>query len=138
MLKQLETQFPKAIRPKQLRALALTRRAVKANNPADLDEAQEILAELYAAGERDADTLGTYARTWWSRYELHRDAPSLRKSRDLYAEAFDLAPDDFYMGINGCCKKRLPGHSPLCSKCHSAKKFASVARAQVCNLGVAL
>jgi hypothetical protein len=109
MLKQLEVQFPKAIRPKQLRALALARRASKTNNIGDLDEAQEILAELYAAGERDPETLGIYGRTWMDRYELDQDEPSLRKSRDLYAEAFDAARDDYYTGINAAAKSVFLG-----------------------------
>ena len=104
MLKEIEAQFPKAIRPKQLRALALARRAVKTKNTDDLDEAQGILAELYAAGERDPETLGIYGRTWMDRYELDQDELSLRKSRDLYAEAFDAAHDDYYTGINAAAK----------------------------------
>jgi tetratricopeptide (TPR) repeat protein len=109
MLKQVEAQFPKAIRPKQLRALALARRAVKAKNPDELDEAQEILAELYVAGQRDPETLGIYARTWMDRYGLDQEEPSLRKSRELYAQAFDRAPDDYYTGINAAAKSVFLG-----------------------------
>jgi tetratricopeptide (TPR) repeat protein len=109
MLKQLEAQFPKAIRPKQLRALALARRATKTKNTDDLDEAQEILAELYAAKERDPETLGIYGRTWMDRYELDQEEASLRKSRDLYAEAFDAARDDYYTGINAAAKSVFLG-----------------------------
>jgi hypothetical protein len=104
MLKQVEAQFPKAIRPKQLRALALARRATKTKNLGELDEAQEVLAELYAAGERDPETLGIYGRTWMDRYETDHDEPSLRKSRDLYAQASDAAKDDYYTGINAAAK----------------------------------
>jgi hypothetical protein len=109
MLKELEAQFPKAIRPKQLRALALARRAAKTKNTDDLDEAQGILSELYAARERDPETLGIYGRTWMDRYELEQDEPSLRKSRDLYAEAFDAAQDDYYTGINAAAKSVFLG-----------------------------
>jgi tetratricopeptide (TPR) repeat protein len=109
MLKQLEVQFPKAIRPKQLRALALARRAAKMKNADELDEAQEIMAELYAAGERDPETLGIYGRTWMDRYEADQDAASLRRSRDLYAQAFDGARDDYYTGINAAAKSVLLG-----------------------------
>jgi hypothetical protein len=62
MLRQVETHFPKAILPKQLRALVLARRAAKTKNTGELDEAQSIVAELYAAGERDPETLGIYGR----------------------------------------------------------------------------
>jgi tetratricopeptide (TPR) repeat protein len=109
MLKQLEAQFPKAIRPKQLRALALARRAAKTKNAEGLDEAQAILAELYAAGERDPETLGILARTWMDRYEAEPDSASLQKSRDLYAEAFDAARDDYYTGINAAAKSVFLG-----------------------------
>jgi tetratricopeptide (TPR) repeat protein len=109
MLKQVEAQFPKAIRPKQLRALALARRAAKSKNKDELDEAQEILARLRAAGEHDPETLGIYGRTWMDRYEAEQDEPSLRKSRDLYAQAFDGARDDYYTGINAAAKSVLLG-----------------------------
>jgi tetratricopeptide (TPR) repeat protein len=109
MLKDLEAQFPKAIRPKQLRALALARQAAKAKNAEYLDEAQAILAELYEAGERDPETLGILARTWMDRYEADQDLESLHKSRDLYAEAFEAARDDYYTGINAAAKSVFIG-----------------------------
>ena len=109
MLKQVEAQFPRAIRPKQLQALALARRAAKTKNAADLDEAQAILAELYAAGERDPETLGILGRTWMDRYEIDQDTASLQKSRNLYAEAFDAARDDYYTGINAAAKSVFLG-----------------------------
>jgi tetratricopeptide (TPR) repeat protein len=109
MLKQLEAQFPKAIRPKQLRALALARRAAKTKNAEDLDEAQAILAELYAAGERDPETLGILARTWMDRYDADQDSAALQKSRDLYADAFGAARDDYYTGINAAAKSVFLG-----------------------------
>ena len=109
ILEQLEAQFPKAIRPKQLRALALARRAAKTKRAGDLDEAQVIVAELYAGGERDPETLGIYGRTWMDRYQVDQNLMSLRKSRDLYAEAFDAARDDYYTGINAATKSVLLG-----------------------------
>jgi hypothetical protein len=57
MLEQLETRFPRAIRPRQLRALALARRG----GPDNLRLAQRVLGALYEAGERDPETLGIYA-----------------------------------------------------------------------------
>ena len=60
MLQHLEEEFPRATRPRQLRALALVRRG-------DLRQAQRILGGLYEAGARDAETLGLYARTWMDR-----------------------------------------------------------------------
>src|SRR5205085_11042723 len=104
MLKKLEEEFPTAIRPKQLRALALARSGAKAKDLDKLDESQAILAELHAAGQRDPETLGIYARTWMDRFNLDNDEASLRKSRELYAQAFDGARDDYYTGVNAAAK----------------------------------
>jgi predicted Zn-dependent protease len=106
MLKKLEQRFPKAIRPRQLRALALARRG----RDNDLMDAQEILGELYQRGERDPETLGIYARTWMDRYAKSGDLNDLKQSRDLYADAFDGAQDDYYTGINAAAKSALLGN----------------------------
>jgi tetratricopeptide (TPR) repeat protein len=100
MLEELERRFPRAIRPKQLHALALARRA----GPDDLERAQDILGALCERGERDPETLGIYGRTWMDRYARSGEKNDLRQSRDLYAEAFDYAPDDYYTGINAAAK----------------------------------
>jgi hypothetical protein len=105
VLTQIEAQFPKAIRPKQLRALALARRG----KPGDLATAQEILGVLYARGERDSETLGIYARTWMDRYAQSGNPADLEQSRDYYVEAFSGAPDDYYTGINAAAKSVLLG-----------------------------
>jgi hypothetical protein len=63
MLSQLEIQYPRAIRPRQLRALGLARCAARTGNTENLEAVQDTLGELEAAGERDPETLGTYART---------------------------------------------------------------------------
>lgn len=102
MLTTIEKQFPRAIRPRQLHALALARRG-------DLKQAQRILGELYASGEKDPETLGIYGRTWMDRYEISKDVSDLQQSRDLYAEAFDRAGDDYYTGINAASKSVLLG-----------------------------
>jgi tetratricopeptide (TPR) repeat protein len=105
MLEKMEQWFPKAIRPKQLRALALARRGK--NN--DLLTAQDILGELYQMEERDPETLGIYARTWMDRYSKSGDVSDLKQSRDLYAEAFKGACDDYYTGINAAAKSVFLG-----------------------------
>jgi hypothetical protein len=105
LLEKLEERFPRAIRPKQLHALALARRGEKG----DLRRAQEIVGELYRKGERDPETLGIYARTWMDRYHASGDMSDLEQSRDLYAEAFARAPDDYYTGINAASKSVLLG-----------------------------
>jgi len=105
LLEKVEQCFPKAIRPKQLRALALARRGMKN----DLKIAQDILGELYESGERDPETIGIYARTWMDRYENSNDINDLKQSRDYYAEAFKNAQDDYYTGINAAAKSVFIG-----------------------------
>jgi tetratricopeptide (TPR) repeat protein len=100
ILDKLSNEFPKAIRPKQLHALALTRK----KNIGDLKKAQNILAQLYAAGERDPETLGILGSTWMKRYDISKDQRELTKSRNLYAEAFEKTPYDYYTGINAASK----------------------------------
>jgi tetratricopeptide (TPR) repeat protein len=105
ILSQIEKEFPRAVRPRQLRALALARRGAKG----DLRLAQRILGALYEAGERDPETLGIYGRTWMDRYAQSNDISDLRQSRDLYAEAFEASPEDYYTGINAASKSALLG-----------------------------
>ena len=105
MLEEVEKQFPRAIRPRQLRALALARRG----GNGDLESAQEILGTLYDKGERDPETLGIYGRTWMDRYARSGDVRDLKESRRLYGQAFDAAPDDYYTGINAASKSVLLG-----------------------------
>ncbi len=105
MLEQAEQQFPHAIRPQQLHALALARRGTAD----DLKLAQRILGRLYQNGQRDPETLGIYARTWMDRYNKSNDPSDLQQSRDMYADAFQRAPDDYYTGINAAAKSVLLG-----------------------------
>lgn len=100
ILEKLEQKFPKSLRPQQLKALAFARRG----DIGDLDKAQEILAILNALNHLDPESLGIYARTWMDRYEISKNIKDLKKSRSLYAEAFEKAPDDFYTGINAAAK----------------------------------
>jgi TIR domain len=105
MLDALEKDFPKAIRPKQLRALALARRAQrrrKAGDAAyekDLMAAQDIVGVLYESGERDPETLGIYGRTWMDRYDVSGDLADLRQSRDPVCR-----------GLRGCSGRLLHRH----------------------------
>jgi tetratricopeptide (TPR) repeat protein len=46
------------------------------------------------------------------RYEVDQDELSPRKSRDLYAQAFDVAPDDYYTGINAATKSVFLSTAP--------------------------
>lgn len=105
VLEKLEERFPKAIRTRQLHALALAR----GNTEDGLARAQEILGELYHLGEKDPETLGIYGRTWMDRYTRSGDLNDLKQSRDLYAEAFSNAQDDYYTGINAAAKSVFIG-----------------------------
>lgn len=100
ILQKLNEQFPEAIRPKQLLALALARKG----EPGDLKQAQKILGKLYAEGERDPETVGIYARTWMDRYTAFGDVNDLEQSRAYYEEAFEKAQDDYYTGVNAAAK----------------------------------
>jgi len=105
VLSNIIKTFPHAIRPKQLKALALARRG----KGTDLEDAQDILGELYALNHLDPETLGIYGRTWMDRYKISGKIGDLRQSRNYYAEAFDRSPDDYYTGINAAAKSVLLG-----------------------------
>jgi hypothetical protein len=102
VLDRVEAAFPKALRPKQLRGLALARSG-------QTMKAQMVLGKLYAAGEIDPETLGILARTWMDRYSQAGDQLFLLKSRDLYRQAFEAFPADYYTGINAASKSLLAG-----------------------------
>ena len=92
--------FPKTVRAKQLLGLALARTK-------KWREAQFLLGTLYAAGELDTETLGIFARTWKDAYGATGNRLFLFKSRDLYRQAFDAAPKDYYTGINAATMSLL-------------------------------
>jgi len=105
VLEELERKFPKSLRPKQLKALALARRGIAK----DIEDAQEILGVLNDLNHLDPESLGIYARTWMDRYIISNDINDLKQSRKLYAEAFEKTPDDSYTGINAAAKSLLIG-----------------------------
>jgi tetratricopeptide (TPR) repeat protein len=105
LLKGICKRFPRAVRPKQLYASALLRRA----EGTDLDDAQEILGVLYEEGQRDSETVLFYARSWMDSYVKSNNGFELKRSRDLYVEAFNRAPDDYATGINAAAKSVLMG-----------------------------
>jgi hypothetical protein len=102
VLDRAEQMFPRALRPKQLRGLALARSG-------ETMKAQLTLGKLYAAGEIDPETLGILARTWMDRYIQTGEKTFLLKSRDLYRQAFEAFPKDYYTGINAASKSLLAG-----------------------------
>ena len=102
VLDSAEKTFPEAVRPRQLRGLALARSG-------DTMKAQLVLGKLYAAGQIGPETLGILARTWMDRYNQTGDRTFLLKSRDLYRQAFEAFPSDYYTGINAASKSLLLG-----------------------------
>ena len=102
VLERAEAHFPKALRPKQLRGLALARSG-------KTKEAQFVMAKLHADGQIGPETLGIYARTWMDRYNAEGEIAYLLKSRDLYLQAFEALPTDYYIGINAASTSLLAG-----------------------------
>jgi uncharacterized protein HemY len=102
VLSNLRTEYPEAVRPRQLEAMSARRRG-------DWRRAQEILGAMYVEGYRDAETVGMYASSWWVRYRQSHDKHHLLRSRDLYREAFVLDPKDYYTGINAASKSLFLG-----------------------------
>jgi tetratricopeptide (TPR) repeat protein len=105
VLDKVETLFPDAIRPKQLKGLALARRG----REGDLENAQEILGTLLEENNLDSETMGIYGRTWMDRYSKSGRQSDLRQSRKYYAAAFERQPHDYYTGINAASKSVLLG-----------------------------
>jgi len=60
-------------------------------------------------GEIDPETLGILARTWMDRYNESGNRLFLLKSRELYRQAFEAFPTDYYTGINAASKSLLAG-----------------------------
>jgi hypothetical protein len=119
LCKKLCEGFPTTLRPRQLYGLTFARKG-------DWRTAQATLGELYAAGEIDPETLGTYvyARTWMDRYNATRDRRYLLKSRDLYRQAFETASKDFYTGINAATKSLLLTNSRPRSNLHALNNWS--------------
>jgi len=102
VLTGLRNEFPEALRPRQLEALSARRQG-------NWRRAQEILGAMYVEGFRDAETVGMYGASWWTRYLQSKDSHHLLRSRDLYREAFTLDPKDYYTGINAASKSLFLG-----------------------------
>lgn len=109
LLRELQLRFPRAVRPKQLEGLALARSK-------DWHGAQTILGELHASGHLDPETLGIYARTWTDRYRVSQDLGHLRKSRDLYRQAFTADSQNYYTGINAASKSLFLGERDVAAQ----------------------
>ena len=109
-------RFPRSMRLRQLRGLAL-RRSGK------LEEARECMDQLYQDSARDTETLGIYAAVEADRWEQlnqegrEREArDALEHSRSLYKQAFEMEPTDYYTGINAASKSALLKEFPLARK----------------------
>jgi predicted Zn-dependent protease len=100
LLDAIMTRFPRSVRPQQLMGLALARQG-------KWRAAQQVLGELHELGEKDPETLGILARTWRDRFAESGDLLHLRKARNLYAEAFESTPSDYYTGVNAAANSVL-------------------------------
>jgi hypothetical protein len=109
VIDRTEQAFPKAVRPKQLQGLALARSG-------ETSKAQLVMGKLYAAGEIGPETLGILARTWMDRYTQKGEKIYLLKSRDLYRQAFEAFPSNYYTGINAAAKSLLAGEKETASQ----------------------
>jgi tetratricopeptide (TPR) repeat protein len=99
---QARAVFKESLRLQQLEALA--HRRLKR-----FDEAFLILQQLYEQGHRDPETVGILGATWMQRYKKDPKRSFLERSQKLYAEAFRLVPDSYYVGINAAAKALLLG-----------------------------
>ena len=102
VLQHAEMHFPRSIRAKQLRGLALRRLK-------RFQEAINVLSELKAAGHEDAETLGILAAAWDGRYQETQKPLDLRRSREMYRTAFQNDPTNYYTGINAASKSLFLG-----------------------------
>lgn len=109
LLDELMKRFPRSVRPQQLKGLALARQG-------NWRAAQQVLGELHELGEKDPETLGMLARTWRDRYAESGDRLHLRKARNLYADAFESTPSDYYVGINAAANSVLLGELDVAEK----------------------
>lgn len=98
--------FPRNLRLQQLEGLALRRLG-------RIQEAQRVLARLYVEGHRDPETMGIFAATWMMRYEESGERADLERSRSLYVDAFSVAKDNEYVGINAAAKSAFLGDLEL-------------------------
>jgi class 3 adenylate cyclase len=94
---------------RQLQGLALARSGAH-------EQARDSLEELYAEGNRDEETLGILARTYkdlWSQGQnSHNRKASLRRSQELYAQAYQLT-GGYWTGINAATMALAMGNAPL-------------------------
>jgi tetratricopeptide (TPR) repeat protein len=109
ILEAVTQKFPRSVRPQQLKGLALARAG-------NWKAAQQVLGELYELGEKDPETVGILARTWRDKFAESGNPLHLRRARNLYAEAFDAAPSDYYTGINAASNSVLLDEPELADK----------------------
>jgi tetratricopeptide (TPR) repeat protein len=104
LLDRALVHFPRSLRARQLRGLALRRLR-------RFQEAVEVLTELVAEGHQDPETLGILAAAWDGRYQESGKTLYLRKSRELYRTAFQGDPTNYYTGINAASKSLFLGEA---------------------------
>ena len=97
------SRWPGDVRLRQLMALALARSGAS-------DRAKDVLNELIEEGNRDAETLGLYARTlkdlWQSEPDQNLGDELLKDACKAYETAYDET-DSFWTGVNAATLARL-------------------------------
>lgn len=105
-----------------LRRRMLQRAAQALADAGALQESERILAGLYAAGERDGETMGLWAKVHKRVAVDTGDSRALNMALKLYREGYEEAEahgrrdDAIYNGINAATMARLSGDDTL-SKC---------------------
>ena len=105
VLQQVGESFAETVRWQQLIGLAYRRMG-------DVRNALHYLKGFYDRGHRDPESMGIYASALMDLYDRGGSRDDLKRSRDLYAEAFDASPADYYTGINAASKSVFLGDLP--------------------------
>jgi class 3 adenylate cyclase/tetratricopeptide (TPR) repeat protein len=97
---------------RQLQGLALARSGAQ-------DQARDLLEKLYAEGHRDEETLGILARIykdrWYESQNSSEGKNSLRRSQELYAQAYQLT-GGYWTGINAATLASVLGRREISTK----------------------
>src|SRR5262249_43520531 len=126
VLDEVGRRFPGAVRWRQLKGSALARFG-------KLRDAKAIFKALHAEGHRDPETLGIYARTWMDAYDKSGKKKDLRRSRDLYQEAFEISPTNSYTGINAAAKNLFLGEDEEDKVRYFNRKVQSILKKELSN-----
>ena len=98
VLDRLEQEFPRAVRPKQLRAGAGAERS-------DHESATRARQAVCGRANRPGNAWHPRQGTWMDQFNQTGEKVFLLKSRDLYRQAFEGTPNNYYTGINAASER---------------------------------